>query len=70
MGNVLAQPLKLQPEHLAELPNVVLKDTLGAWVNVGGKGFLCLCSGVLLCIVREPRESLAGTPLYIQCRGF
>lgn len=29
MGNQLAQPQKLQPEHLAELPNVVLKDTLG-----------------------------------------
>ncbi len=29
MGNQLAQPQRLQPEHLAELPNVVLKDTLG-----------------------------------------
>ncbi|KAK9817197.1 hypothetical protein WJX72_010933 [[Myrmecia] bisecta] len=29
MGNQLAQPQRLQPEHLAELPNLVLKDTIG-----------------------------------------
>ena len=29
MGNQLAQPQKLQPEHLAEIPNVVLKENLG-----------------------------------------
>ncbi|MEW5304986.1 MAG: hypothetical protein WDW36_007558 [Sanguina aurantia] len=29
MGNVLAQPAKLQPDLLSEIPNVVLKDTLG-----------------------------------------
>ena len=29
MGNQLAQPQKLHPEQLAELNNVVLKDTLG-----------------------------------------
>ena len=30
MGNQLAQPTKLQPEHLAELNDVVLKSMLGA----------------------------------------
>ena len=30
MGNQLSQPPRLQSEHLTELPNVVLKDTLGA----------------------------------------
>lgn len=30
MGNQLAQPQKLQAEHLAEVPKVVLKDNLGA----------------------------------------
>lgn len=30
MGNQLAQPTKLQPEHLAELDDVVLKSMLGA----------------------------------------
>jgi hypothetical protein len=29
MGNQLAQPTKLQPEHLAELDDVVLKTMLG-----------------------------------------
>lgn len=29
MGNQLAQPQKLQAEHLAEVPKVVLKDNLG-----------------------------------------
>lgn len=29
MGNVLAQPARLQPEPLSDLPNVVLKDQLG-----------------------------------------
>lgn len=31
MGNQLAQPQKLQPEHLAELPKVVMKDSLGKY---------------------------------------
>ena len=30
MGNQLSQPQKLQPEHLAEVPKVVLKENLGA----------------------------------------
>ncbi len=30
MGNQLAQPQKLQPEHLAELNDVTLQDMLGA----------------------------------------
>jgi hypothetical protein len=30
MGNQLAPPAKLQSDHIAELPNVVFKDTLGA----------------------------------------
>ncbi len=29
MGNQLSQPQKLQPEHLAEVPKVVLKENLG-----------------------------------------
>jgi hypothetical protein len=29
MGNQLAQPQKLQPEHLAELTDVTLQDMLG-----------------------------------------
>jgi hypothetical protein len=29
MGNQLAQPQKLQPEHLAELNDVTLQDMLG-----------------------------------------
>lgn len=29
MGNQLAAPQRLQPEILSELPNVVLKDSLG-----------------------------------------
>lgn len=29
MGNQLAPPAKLQADHVAELPNVVFKDTLG-----------------------------------------
>ncbi|KAK9909837.1 hypothetical protein WJX75_008190 [Coccomyxa subellipsoidea] len=40
MGNQLSQPQKLQPEHLAEVPKVVLKENLG-----GGrflKTLLCL----------------------------
>lgn len=32
MGNVLAQPTKLQLDLLAEVPNVVYKDTLSKWV--------------------------------------
>jgi hypothetical protein len=29
MGNQLAPPAKLQSDHVADLPNVVFKDTLG-----------------------------------------
>lgn len=29
MGNVLAQPQRLPPDHLSEVPGIVLKDTLG-----------------------------------------
>lgn len=37
MGNQLSQPQKLQPEHLAEVPKVVLKENLGeAQTNVAG----------------------------------
>lgn len=43
MGNQLSQPQRLQPEGgvLAELPNMVLKDTLGAGRGgaVGGRGW-------------------------------
>lgn len=35
MGNVLAQPQKLQPDIAADLPNVVQKDTLGEQGFVG-----------------------------------
>ena len=30
MGNVLTQPAKLQPDLVTDVPNVVLKDTMGA----------------------------------------
>lgn len=39
MGNQLAQPQKLQPEHLAELNDVTLQDMLGAhFQDSHGKG--------------------------------
>ena len=34
MGNQLSQPQKLQPEHLAEVPKVVLKENLGACLGI------------------------------------
>lgn len=33
MGNQLSQPQKLQPEHLAEVPKVVLKENLGKLIG-------------------------------------
>lgn len=39
MGNVLAQP---QPQQVSDLPNVVLKDTLGEW---GRMVVLCMPLG-------------------------
>ncbi len=53
MGNQLAQPQKLQAEHLAEVPKVVLKDNLGAFsclccpwyvVSVGRAHTSCMCA--------------------------
>ncbi len=39
MGNQLSQPQKLQPEHLAEVPKVVLKENLGEALTVVARGF-------------------------------
>jgi hypothetical protein len=35
MGNVLAQPVRVPVDPLADLPGVVLKDTLGKWTAPG-----------------------------------
>jgi hypothetical protein len=35
MGNVLAQPQRLQPELVADLPNVVFKDLISERTALG-----------------------------------
>lgn len=47
MGNQLAAPQKPSVEHLAELPNVVLKDTLGEdpLSRPGSRSLLACCMG-------------------------
>jgi hypothetical protein len=45
MGNQLAPPAKLQSDHVADLPNVVFKDTLGgrpgSWQSRGARCLYC-----------------------------
>ncbi|BDA42626.1 probable phosphoinositide 3-kinase regulatory subunit 4 [Coccomyxa sp. Obi] len=64
MGNQLSQPQKLQPEHLAEVPKVVLKENLG-----GGrflKTLLCLHDdgGLVVVKVYYKRDDVPDLRVY------
>ena len=45
MGNQLTLPLKLQPEHLAEVPKFVLKENLGEGCELPRRMYvMCVCA--------------------------